>query len=180
VELPRGSSLQGGTLNTSFTVTGPLDKLDIKGTLAVKGTRLANFDLGSKMTTVAKIAGIKMGPNTDFENISADVHDTPQGIDLQNISVIATDIGDISGAGTVSPTNTLAFKMRAKLKAGGIVSALASNVPFSIEGPATEPKFVPDVKGMATQELKTLTGGTPTDVGKAATGILNLFKKKSN
>jgi len=180
VELPRGSSLQGGTLNTSFTVTGPLDKLDIKGTLAVKGTRLANFDLGSKMTTVAKIAGIKMGPNTDFENISADVHDTPQGIDLQNISVIATDIGDISGAGTVSPTNTLAFKMRAKLKAGGIVSALASNVPFSIEGPATDPKFVPDVKGMATQELKTLTGGTPTDVGKAATGILNLFKKKSN
>ncbi|HEV2199776.1 MAG TPA: AsmA family protein [Bryobacteraceae bacterium] len=183
VELPRGSSLQGGTLNMNFAVAGPLEKLDIKGALAVKGTRLANFDLGSKMTTIAKIAGIKVGPNTDFENISADVHDTPQGIDLQNITVIATDIGDISGAGTVSPTNTLDFKMRAKIKGNGVVSALASNVPFSVEGPAADPKFVPDIKGMATglanQELKSITGDG-ADVGKAATGILNLFKKKSN
>ena len=135
------------------------------------------------MATVAKIAGIKVGPHTDFENVSADVHDTPQGIDLQNISVIAPEIGEIGGAGTVSPANTLDFRMRAKLKGNGIVSALASNVPFSVEGPAADPKFVPDVKGMAkgmaNQELKSITGDG-ADVGKAATGILNLFKKKSN
>ncbi len=179
IELPRGSSLQGGTLNANFAAIGPAEQLDIKGTLAVKGTRLANFDLGSKMTTVAKMAGIKMSPNTDFENISADAHSNPKGVDLQNISVIATDIGEIAGAGTVSPANVLDFKMRAKLKASGVFSPLASNVPFSIQGPATDPKFVPDIKGIATEQLKTLTGA-PADVGKAATGIMNMFKKKPN
>jgi AsmA protein len=187
VELPRGSSLEGGTLNANFTVVGPSDQLDIKGTLAVKGTRLANFDLGSRMTSVAKMAGIKIGPHTDFENISADAHSNAQGVDLQNISVIATDIGEIAGAGAVSPANVLDFKMHAKLKASGIFSPLASNVPFSIQGPATDPKFVPDIKGMAADKLKTLTGApvdvgkvAGTDVGKAATGIMNMFKKKSN
>ncbi len=186
VELPRGSSLQGGTLNANFTVTGPADQLDIKGTLAVKGTRLANFDLGSRMTSVAKMAGITMGPNTDFENISADAHSNAQGVDLQNISVIATNIGEIAGAGAISPANVLDFKMHAKLKTSGIFSPLASNVPFSIQGPATDPKFVPDIKGMAAEKLKTLTaapadvGKAATDVGKAASGIMNMFKKKSN
>jgi AsmA protein len=179
VQLPRGSSLQGGTLTANFIVVGPADKLDIKGVLAVKKTRLANFDLGSKMSAVAKITGIKMSPNTDFENISADVHQSVQGIDLQNISVIANEIGELAGAGAVSPTNNLDFKMRAKLKAGGMFAAMASNVPFSIQGPATDPRFEPDVKAMATEKLKSITGDG-ADVGKAATGILNLFKKKPN
>ena len=187
VELPRGSSLQGGTLTANFVVAGPAEQLDIKGNLAVKGTRLANFDLGSRMTGVAKLAGINMNPNTDFENISADAHSNAQGVDVQNISVIAPSIGEIAGAGTVSPANVLDFKMHAKLKASGIFPPLASNVPFSIQGPATDPKFVPDIKGMAADKLKTLTAAPAdvgkvagTDVGKAATGIMNMFKKKSN
>jgi AsmA protein len=197
VELPNGSSLHGGKLVANFTVVGPSDKLDIKGALAVKNTQLANFDLGSKMSTIAKIAGIKLNPNTDFENVSSDVHSNPQGTELQNISVIAPDLGEIAGAGTVSPTNILDFKLRAKLKAGGIFSALASNVPFSIEGPATEPKFVPDIKGAVGNGLKTLAKDplaagakavegvkalkdSPADIGKAATGIMNLFNKKKS
>ncbi len=186
VELPRGSSLQGGTLSANFAITGPAEQLDIKGTLAVKGTRLANFDLGSRMTSVAKMAGINMSPSTDFENISADAHSNAQGVDLQDISIIATNIGEIAGSGAVSPTNTLDFKMRAKLKTSGVFSPLASNVPFSIQGPAADPKFVPDIKGMAEEKLKSITaaprdvGKAATDVGKAAGGILNVFKKKTN
>ncbi|HZK82750.1 MAG TPA: AsmA family protein [Humisphaera sp.] len=179
VELPRGSSLQGGTLNANFAVTGPEDKLDIKGTLGVKGTRLANFDLGSQMTSVAKLAGIKINPNTDFENISANVHDDAHGVDLQNISVVATDLGEISGAGTVSPTNILDFKMHAKLKSGGIFAAMASNVPFSIQGPATAPKFIPDMKGVAAESVKSFAKD-PVKAEKAAEGIINMFRKKSN
>jgi hypothetical protein len=139
------------------------------------------------MTSVAKMAGIAMGPNTDFENISADAHSNAQGVDLQNISVIATNIGEIAGAGVISPANGLDFKMHAKLKTSGIFSPLASNVPFSIQGPATDPKFVPDIKGMAAEKLKTLTSvpvgagkAATTDVGKAAAGVLSVFKKKSN
>ena len=177
VELPAGSSLKGGTLNANFAVVGPVDKLDIKGTLAVKGTRLANFDLGSKMTSVATIAGIKINPDTDFENISSSVHSNPKGTDLENISVIATDLGEISGAGRVSPENMLDFKMHAKLKASGIFSAMASNVPFSITGPATAPKFTPDMKGAVGAGFKSMAKD-PADIGKAATGIMNMFKKK--
>jgi hypothetical protein len=131
------------------------------------------------MTNAAKLAGIRMGPNTDFEYISVDAHANPQGIDLQNISVVAPDLGEISGAGTISPANLLDFKMRAKLKGSGVLSPLASNVPFSIQGPAADPKFIPDMKGLAGEKLKTLTAA-PADVGKAAGGILNVFKKKSN
>jgi hypothetical protein len=178
VELPRGSSLQGGTLNANFTVVGPVDKLDMKGTLAVKNTRLENFDLGSQMTGVAKIAGIKTSPNTDFENVSSAVHSNPQGTDLENISVIAPDLGDIFGAGSVSPENMLDFKMHAKLKASGIFSAMASNVPFSVSGPATAPKFTPDMKGAVGAGFKSLAK-QPADIGKAAGGMINIFKKKS-
>lgn len=177
VELPAGSSLKGGALTANFAIVGPADKLDIKGALAVKNTQLANFDLGSKMTSVAKIAGIKINPNTDFQNVGASVHSNPSGTDLQDISIIAPDLGEISGAGTVSPDNMLDFKMHAKLKASGIFSALASNVPFSIEGPATSPKFVPDIKGAASAGIKSLVK-EPADIGKAATGIMNMFKKK--
>jgi hypothetical protein len=131
------------------------------------------------MTSVAKIAGIKLNPNTDFENISANVHDDASGVDLQNISVIATDLGEISGAGTVSPTNMLDFKMRAKLKAGGIFSAMASNVPFSIQGPAAQPKFIPDIKGVAAESMKSIAKD-PQKAEKAAEGIINMFRKKPN
>ena len=131
------------------------------------------------MTTAAKMAGIKLRPNTDFENVSANVHDDAQGVDLQNISVIATDLGDISGAGTVSPTNVLDFKMHAKLKAGGAFAAMTPNVPFSIQGSATDPKFIPDMKGVATEEMKALVKD-PVKAGKAAEGILNMFRKKTN
>jgi AsmA protein len=179
VELPRGSSLQGGTLNADFAITGPEDQLDIKGTLAVKGTRLANFDLGSQMTTVAKMAGIKINPNTEFENISANVHDDAKGVDLQNISVIAADLGEIAGAGTVSPTNVLDFKMHAKLKSGGVFAVMGSNVPFSIQGPATDPKFIPDMKGVASESVKSIAKD-PAKAEKAAQGIINMFRKKAN
>ena len=131
------------------------------------------------MTSVAKLAGIKLNPNTDFENISVNVHDDASGVDLQNISVVATDLGEISGAGTVSPTDILDFKMHAKLKSGGIFSAMASNVPFSIQGPATAPKFIPDMKGVAAESVKSLAKD-PVKAEKAAEGIINMFRKKSN
>lgn len=183
IVLPRGSSLEGGTATANVTVDGATDKLTSDGTVAVRKTRLAGFDLGSNMNTVAQLTGIKVSPNTDFDNISAAVHDTPAGMRVENISVIAPAIGELSGAGTISPANALNFKMRAKLHTGGVLSIVnpsgQTSIPFSIQGTSAEPKFVPDIKGMvggiAADQLKPFTN---TDIGKQATGILDLFKKK--
>jgi AsmA protein len=185
VVLPNGSSLQGGTLAANLTIAGPTGALVSNGTVALTKTRLAGFDLGSKMNTVAKLAGLKLSPNTDFDNLSADVHSAPDGMRADNISVVAPAIGELTGAGTISPANALDFKMRAKLKTGGVMSVLNTGgetaIPFSIQGTSSEPKFVPDVKGMvggiAAGKLKPLD----SDVGKAAQGIVGLFgRKKQN
>jgi AsmA protein len=187
IVLPRGSSLQGGTAAVNVTVDGATDKLVSDGTLALQKTRLAGFDLGSEMNTVARLTGIQVSPNTDFDNISAVVHAAPAGMRVDKISVIAPAIGELTGAGTISPANALDFKMRAKLHTGALMNIVSPTgqtaVPFSIQGTSAEPRFVPDVKGIvggiaagiAAERLKPLTD---TDIGKQATGILDLFKKK--
>ena len=103
---------------------------------------------------------------------------------VENISVIAPAIGQLNGAGTISPANALDFKMRANLHTGGVLSFVnpggQTAVPFSIQGTSSEPKFVPDIKGivggMTVGKLKPLD----SNIGKQATGIINLFKKKPN
>jgi AsmA protein len=183
IVLPRGSSLQGGTATVNVTVAGPTNKLVSAGSLAVQKTRLAGFDLGSRMNTVAQLTGIKISPDTDFDNLSANIRADPAGVHIDAISVIAPTIGDLNGAGTVSPANALDFKMTAKLHTGGVLNIVnpagQTVVPFFIQGTSAEPKFVPDVKGMvgavAADRLKPLTN---TDMGKAATGIIDLFKRK--
>jgi AsmA protein len=185
IVLPRGSKLKGGELAATLTVEGPTDMLVSTGSVALKKTQLAGFDLGSRMNTIAKLTGIKISPDTDFDNVSADVRVAPDGVRVENISVVAPAIGELAGAGTISPANALNFKMRAKLKAGGVMSVLNTGgetaIPFSIAGTSSEPKFVPDVKGMvggiAAGKLKPLDG----DIGKAAEGIIGLFgRKKQN
>jgi AsmA protein len=177
IVLPRGSSLKGGTALANVTVEGPADNPVIAGSVSLKNTRLTGFDLGSQIKTVASLAGIKVGPDTDFENVGADITMNGGAASVQNISVVAPAIGNLTGAGTVSTSDALDFKMKAAVKSASALNAITSNVPFFIRGTSSEPKFVPDVKGMAagaaTNMIKDVTGGDAT-----STGILNLFKKK--
>jgi AsmA protein len=183
IVLPQGSSLKGGTASANVTVDGPSDKLVADATVALQKTRLAGFDLGSRMNTVARLTGIKISPDTDFDNIGASVHSDPGGMKVEKISVIAPAIGELTGAGSISPANALNFKMRAQLHTGALLDAVNpsgnTTVPFFIQGTSSQPKFVPDVKGLvsgiAQQKLAPLT---QTDIGKQATGIMDLFKKK--
>lgn len=184
VVLPNGSSLQGGTLTANLAVEGPTDKPVATGSLALKNTRLANFDLGSRLKTIATIAGIKVARDTDFQNLSADIHSDPDVTRVENISVVATDLGELTGAGTMTAAHALDFKMRAKLRnSGGVMSIVSTNgeatLPFSIQGTSSDPKFVPDVKGMAAEKLKSLTAPA---TGKAVGGLIDSIfgRKKTN
>jgi len=193
VTLPSGSSLQGGTLSSNLTITGPVNKLMITGPVKLADTKLHGFDMGSKMSAISALAGIKTGQDTSIQNFSSDVHVAPSGIQTQNINLIVPTIGTLTGSGTINPANALDYKMTAALNGTGVnsVSQLAglsgkgASIPFFIQGTADNPKFVPDVKGMLGSQLGSQLGnklGSQVPGGQNGQNVVNsitgLFGKK--
>ena len=193
VTLPSGSSLQGGSLSSDLTITGPVNRLMINGPVKLADTKLHGFDMGSKMSAISALAGIKTGQDTAIQIFSSEVHVAPSGIQTQNINLVVPTIGTLTGSGTVSPSNTLDYKMSAALNGTGVssVSQLAgiggkgANIPFFIQGTADNPKFVPDVKGMLGSQLGSQLGnklGSQVPGGQNGQNVVNsitgLFGKK--
>jgi len=168
VILPPKATLKGGTLNTNMTITGPVNKLVTVGSVKLENSALANFNLGSKLSSISALSGKNTGNDTVIQNFSSDVRVAPEGTKADNINLNVPSIGVLTGAGTVSPANELAFKMSAAL--GGM------GIPFSVGGTTSDPKFVPDVKGMATGLLKGLTSGKGNQ--NPADSVMGLFNKK--
>jgi AsmA protein len=167
VNLPSGSSLQGGTLNANFTIAGPLDKLVTAGPVKLSNTKLAGFNFASKLSEVSKLTGAPQGQDTLIQNFSADVHMAPSGTTTNNINLNVPSFGVITGNGSVSPSDALNYKMSANLS-GGTVTGLTqlagmgnkgATLPFMIEGTSSNPKFVPDIQGMMGSQLKSTLGG---------------------
>jgi AsmA protein len=180
VTLPSGSSLKGGTLTANFTIVGPLDKLVITGPVQLANTKLAGFDLGSKMSAISALTGAKTGSDTTIQNFSTDAKVSPEGVSTQNINLNVPSIGVVTGAGTISPQNALNYQMSAKVN-GGLVGGLTKvmgsgngGIPFFIQGTTSDPKFVPDVKGMLGSQFKT-AGQNPANM---VNGLSGLFGKK--
>jgi AsmA protein len=157
VVLPSGSQLKGGTLSADIAIAGPLDKLVITGPVRLSNSQLTNFDLGSKLGALSAFAGKSVSnPNTSIQNASLNARVAPEGTKADNIDLNVPAIGVITGAGTVSPSGELAFKMLADLH-GGVVGGLSKvagagsgkgGIPFAIEGTTSSPKFVPDMGGV--------------------------------
>lgn len=166
VVLPPKATLKGGTLTTDLTITGPVNQLVTTGTVKLENSTLANFNLGSKMSAISALGGKKTGDDTAIQNFSSDVRVAPEGTKADNINLNVPSIGVVTGAGTVSPANALDFKMKAEVSGMGI--------PFSVGGTTADPKFEPDMKGIATGMLKGLGGAGE----KPVTGVTGLFKKK--
>lgn len=182
VMLPAGSSLQGGTASARLSFAGRVEALVINGSLAFNNTRLTGFDLGTKMSTIEKLAGIKTGPDTEIQTFAATVHMAPDGSSVQDIKFVAPALGELSGGGTVSPSQALDFKMRATLHTGGTALAMLgaksdAGVPFLIEGTASNPVFRPDMKAFASERVQSLE---KNELGRAAGSLLGgiLGKKK--
>jgi AsmA protein len=155
VTLPAGSSIQSGTLNVKLSSEGPADKLITTGNLVFTSVRLAGFDFGKKMAAVGQLAGIKTSPDMDIQTASTNVRAAPEGMTAQDIQVVVAGFGNLTGHGTVSPTGTLDFKMNAAVQAAGLTSAVGNlTVPFTMEGPSSDPVFRPDVNAIANTQLK--------------------------
>ena len=166
VVLPPKSQLKGGTLAMDFAIAGPVDKLITTGTVKLENSALAGFSLGSQMSAISALAGKGAGEkDTTIKTFSADVHMAPEGTRAENIDLIVPSLGTVTGAGTVSPSNALNFKMK------------ADNIPFLIEGTTANPKFLPDVKGMAGSMLNDALSGKPGQ-NNPLSGVSGMFKKK--
>ena len=185
VTLPAGSRLEGGTLTANFTITGPLDKLVINGPVQLANSKLAGFDLGNKLSAISALSGAKTGQDTVIQNFSTDAHVSPEGIQTQNVNLNIPSIGVITGNGTISPQNALNYSMNAKF-AGGVAGGLSqlaglgnknAGIPFFIEGTTSDPKFVPDIKGMLGGQFNP-SGQGQNNLVNSITGLLGKKKPK--
>jgi AsmA protein len=217
VNLPKGASLSSGTLNTNLNIKGPTNKLVTDGNIGLFNGKLAGFDLGSKMTAVTALTGLKTGKDLDIEKMTTNVHMAPNGLRAENFVAVVPNLGNLTGAGTLDSRNNLDFKMAATLTGGaigalgggtsgaganglgGVLGAIGggkggncksgTTIPFMIQGTASDPKFVPDVGGVAANMLKSqlgCAGSAVPNVGKpgsqnpadAINALSGLFGKK--
>jgi AsmA protein len=209
INLPRGASLAAGTLNADFNITGPTNKLVTTGSIGLFNGKLAGFDLGSKMSAIAALAGVKTGKDLDIEKITSNLHMAPDGLRADNFQAVLPAVGSMVGAGTIDSKNNLDFKMAATLATSSIAGSAASpvtatagllgklsgggckttTIPFLIAGTTGDPKFVPDVGGIASSMLKSqlgCAGGITTGASQQQQqnpnnpidALSGLFKKK--
>jgi len=195
VVLPSGSKLQGGTLSAELGISGPLDKLVITGPVRLANTQLAGFDLGSKLGALSTFTGkAASSRDTSIQNASLNARVALEGMRADAINVTVPALGVITGGGTISPAGALDFKMMAELQGGvaggltqraGLVGGKGGGIPFSIAGTTLDPKFVPDVAGVAGSVARGALGNVVSSkpsAAKSATGALGglLGKKKAN
>jgi AsmA protein len=188
VTLPSGSGLKGGTLSANLGISGPTDKLVIAGPVKLENSSLTGFDLGGKLGALSAFTGkTASSKDTVIQNASTDARMAPEGTKLDNINVNVPSLGTVTGSGTISPDNALNFHMVANLSgAGGEVTKLVGiggkgggGLPFMIEGTTSDPKFVPDVKGIAGSAIQqAITGKTGIDTKNPASALGGLLKKK--
>lgn len=176
VVLPPKATLKGGDLNITANSTGPVDKLVTTGNVKLQNTELANFNLGQKLAAISALAGKNTGNDTSIQNFSTDVKNSPAGTEANNLNLTVPAIGVLTGAGTISPSNQLAFKMRADV--GGM------GIPFGVTGTTSDPKFTPDVKGIATGLLGGFLSNNQGNTNQnqqqqnPVNQVMGLFKKK--
>jgi AsmA protein len=188
IQMPTGASLQAGTLNTNLQLAGPTNKLVTTGNVGLFAAKLAGFDLGSKLSAISSLTGVKSGSDLVIEKLTSDVRVAPDGIKADNFDAVVPAVGSMVGGGTIDSKNEMDFKMAATLTdvigqaaspvsaAGGLLGQLTgggaggckkgTTVPFQIKGTTKDPKFVPDVGGLAAGMLKSQLGC----VGSVASG----------
>jgi AsmA protein len=165
LSLPNGATLQSGTASLKLESAGPMNRLVTEGTIALNNTVVAGFDLGRKLAVLETLAGVKGASSTEIQTLGAGFQMGPEGISAQNVQLLVPAIGDLVGAGKISPENALDFHMTAKLHTGGMLAAVADKaVPFTIQGTCADPVFRPDMKSVVTENVK-----------DQAKGLLNRF-----
>jgi AsmA protein len=174
VHLPSNSALKGGTITASLGVKGPVTALVITGPVQVDNTRLAGFNLGSKMSGLGALAGVKTGDATEIRQVRFNLTYTNAGIRTDNLFALLPALGQATGAGSVASSGALSYKLLVKPAvdqgvggaalsglsmvsggAGGAASSIAKNgIPLSITGTTSNPVFTADMKGVTSSLIQ--------------------------
>jgi AsmA protein len=186
INMPKGATLQGGTLSTSLNLTGPTNRMITTGNVGLYSAKLVGFDLGSKMSAISALTGVKSGKDLDIQKITTNLRMAPDGLKADNFNAVLPALGNVVGGGTVDAKNNLDFKMAATLTdalgtmaspvsgaangLGGIMGKAGggggggggckngTTIPFMIEGTTSDPKFIPDAGGLAAGMVKSQLG----------------------
>jgi len=184
IALPSGATLKQGTLDINLTISGPVDRLVIAGTINLANATLAGFDLGDKLSALPAFAGAPKKGNTLIQTLAATLRVAPDGIRADGVNLVAPLFGTLTGGGTIAPKGNLDFKMLAKLTgAVGEASRLASislpanGIPFLIGGTTANPIFVPDVSRAVGDAVRGFVND-PESARKAAGALSGLFGGK--
>jgi len=183
VVLPSGSS-------ADLSISGPLDRLVIAGPVRMSNTKLAGFDMGSKLGALSAFSGqAPSSRDTTIQNASLNARIAPEMTRADAINVTIPSLGVVTGAGTISPAGALDFRMMADLQSERADARAQrtgrggdrGGVAFMIQGTTSSPKFVPDVGSIAGNAArgaiqKTVSGKTGGKTGLG--GILG--KRKPN
>jgi AsmA protein len=150
IHLPSGSSLQGGTLTANIAITGPATTTTLTGPVEIDNTKLAGYDLASKIEGMTPLTGTSSG--TQIQVLKANVNSSPQGTRITDINVNLPQFGSATGEGTITESGAINFTLTAKLNASSPVGAAAKAAPFSsrtipltITGTATNPSIKANV-----------------------------------
>ena len=142
VQLPEGSRLTGGSLSTSLVISGPTSNLSVSGPVQLTGTRLLGFDLGSKLTSLAKYTGGRLGsansgPGTTIRSLGLKLHTGNGQVATDDIVADIGGVGVVTGDGTVGEGATLHYSLLLKPTelisdpngGAGMARDLASHLP---------------------------------------------------
>ena len=183
INLPTGSRLSAGTLSTNLHLTGPTNKLVTDGTIGLYNGKLSGFDLGSKMSAVGALAGIKTGNDLVIEKFTSNVHMSPSGLKAENMDLVVPSLGTVVGGGTLDSKNNMNFNLVATVNSavitaaagaaggaatgamnsalGGALGGGAANcknggvkVPLQVHGTTSNPQIMPDVGGATASLMK--------------------------
>ena len=195
IKLPSGSSLHGGTLTAQLDITGPAAGPRIAGPVSIDNTELSGFSLGSKIQGLGSGLGSATGSGTQIQKLSANVVNTPQGTQLNQINCVVPAIGAATGNGSVAADGALNFQLLAKLSNTGVGgaaanalssiggtlggflhSAVANGVPISVSGTSSDPHISANLGAMFKQQGAKQPSGSNKP---SPSGILGgLFNKK--
>jgi AsmA protein len=181
INMPKGATLEGGTLSTDLSLAGPTNKLVTTGNVGLYKAKLAGFDLGSKLSAISSLTGVKSGKDLDIDKLTSNLRMAPDGLQASDFNAVVPAVGSLVGNGTINSKNALDFKMAATLTdaigavgspvgtTGSLLGKVAggggskncksqTTIPFQINGTTSDPKFVPDVGGLAAGMLKSQLG----------------------
>jgi AsmA protein len=191
VQLPSGSHLQGGTVNTTLAITGPVTAPVVSGPVRIQNAQLAGFDLGQKLASVRTLTGAKTGSDTTIQLLSTNLHYGPDGTRTDNLAAVIAGLGSLSGEGSISPDNALNYHVLIKLDASGlgglatqaagllpgifgsaISQSTKNGIPVTIGGTTSNPTFTPDLGKLMGSPSQPTTEAQPANPLSKALGNL--------